>query len=63
MQDYQERVLDEKKELDEKIEKLMSFLELENFGIFSEEELSRLWLQSHIMKAYSACLGERIAHF
>ena len=63
MLDYQKRVVEEKKELDEKIDKLIHFIELGSFEKIDADEQSRLRVQGRIMQAYSACLRERIAHF
>lgn len=63
MQPHQQRVVDEKRELDEKMEKLLSFM---NGNIFSslrpveQYQLSRQWQH---MNGYSGILGERIEGF
>lgn len=63
MQPYQERVVQEKKELDEKIGKLDMFRYGSVYLTLSEEERLRLTRQFVHMKDYSDVLGERIAAF
>lgn len=63
LQPYQQRVVDEKTELDAKREKLGEF---KNTGLFASlpwQEQERLNTQAHVMTLYSAVLGERIAAF
>jgi hypothetical protein len=60
---HQQRVVDEKRELDEKIEKLMQFLTTGLFDGLDSGEKSRLRIQLAAMQAYGTALGERIAHF
>ena len=62
MRPFQERVVQEKAELDEKIDKLAAFVP-GAIGIVSFEELSRLIAQLDVMTEYSLILGERIAAF
>ncbi len=63
MQPYQERVVTEKKELDERREKLGSFIEGAIYQSLPEAEQNRLTQQALAMTAYSTILGERIAAF
>jgi hypothetical protein len=65
MEAYQERVVQEKKELDEKIEKLNDFVygSTEIYPNLKFEERVRLKMQLGYMKEYSKILGERIADF
>lgn len=63
MQPHQQRVIDEKRELDEKREKLGEFKNKEFFLKLTWQEQERLNTQAHIMTMYSAVLGERIAAF
>ncbi len=64
MQPFQARVVDEKRELDSKIDKLSDFIDMSGqFEKLDEGEQSRLRIQKACMKAYSTALGERIAHF
>jgi hypothetical protein len=66
LQPHQQRVVIEKQELDEKLEKLLSFIDAGNGPIFSKlvtEERQRLTMQARIMKEYSDVLADRIAAF
>lgn len=60
---HQQRVVDEKRELDEKREKLGAFKHTPVFEKLPRQEQERLNTQAHIMTMYSAVLGERIAAF
>lgn len=60
---HQQRVVDEKKELDEKREKLGTFKGTAFFATLPWQEQERLNTQAHIMTMCSAVLGERIAAF
>ncbi len=62
---HQQRVVDEKNELDEKLTKLTSFINSEKFTeiVASEDERGRLVCQEEAMKYYSEILAERIAAF
>lgn len=61
---HQQRVLDEKRELDERLSKLDAFI-LDNplFLQLPGDEQERLSRQSKAMAIYSEILGERIAKF
>jgi uncharacterized protein (DUF169 family) len=63
MAPHQERVVVEKKELDEKIEKLTAFKEGEVFAGLPVQEQERLSRQLRAMTEYSEILGERISEF
>jgi len=63
MEVYQQRVVDEKTELDIKISKLDSFVGTEKFFALPIDEQKRLGLQCWFMDEYSRILGERIANF
>jgi len=63
MQPHQQRVVDEKSELDVKIEKLTSFFSNSIFSGLPEDEQGRLKSQVHYMSEYSRVLGERINCF
>lgn len=63
MQPFQQRVLDEKRELDEKLEKLMAFIRGPVFETIAPDEQERLKRQSHHMDLYSGVLAERISEF
>lgn len=62
---HQQRVLDEKRELDDKLQKLTAFISSEKFStiVQDEAERGRLVCQEETMKDYSAILAERIAAF
>ena len=60
---FQERVIEEKKELDERLVKLTVFVCSETFKKLSSVEQGRLNQQHSIMEHYSAILGRRIAAF
>ena len=60
---HQQRVAEEKRELDIRIEKLMLFLTTELFDGLDDGEKSRLRIQLSAMETYGMALGERIAHF
>jgi hypothetical protein len=63
MEDYQNRVVVEKKELDEKIERLNNFINGSIFKNLSPEEASLLHAQYSAMTQYSITLGFRIEVF
>ena len=63
MQPHQQRVVDEKSELDAKREKLHAFIGGAIFSDLEEAEKERLMQQSEAMKDYSHILGERIEAF
>lgn len=63
MEAYQQRVVDEKTELDAKIEKLLEFRASPNIRIVSPEARNLLRRQALAMQEYSDVLGERIAQF
>lgn len=63
MAPYQERVIAEKAELDEKLQKLVAFSETEIFNGLPEDERERLHQQAEYMQLYSDVLGKRIAAF
>ncbi len=63
LQPFQQRVVDEKKDLDSKIEKLNNFTktdEFENLIIYEQKDLLD---QLTAMRNYSYCLGRRIERF
>lgn len=63
MKPYQERVVEEKRELDEKLAKLDAFGRTEQFTSLSADEQGRMNRQHSIMEDYSKVLGERIEAF
>ncbi|MBK1780593.1 hypothetical protein JHL22_05125 [Advenella sp. WQ 585] len=63
MQPHQQRVVEEKSELDERRTKLGEFKNTDLFASLPWQEQERLNTQAHIMTMYSAILGERITQF
>ncbi len=63
MQAYQERVVEEKRELDEKVAKLGAFMSTEPFAVLPVEEQGRMNRQRALMECYGNVLGERIEAF
>ncbi len=63
MEPYQERVVTEKVELDNRRAKLKFFMESEKFKIVLAAEQDRMKRQLRIMNEYSEVLRERIAAF
>jgi hypothetical protein len=63
MQDFQDRVVVEKTELDHKIERLRSFVNGRVFSSLDGEEQQRMTIQLSYMDAYSEILGQRIGAF
>lgn len=60
---HQERVVQQKRELDEEIAKLKDFLYSGKFDSVKDSELGIMVRQYSVMKRYSLILGERIAEF
>ena len=60
---HQQRVVDEKRELDEKISKLGPFLNSSIFKSLDGDEQERLCDQYEVMQVYSNILRDRIAAF
>lgn len=64
MEDFQQRVVEEKADLDGRLARLMRFIETGSiFHSLPVAEQSRQRLQAIHMRALSAVLGERIAAF
>lgn len=61
MSTFYERLLTEKSELDEKIEKLDAFQKSEKFKEIDPRQMSLLNIQAQAMATYSQCLLERVA--
>jgi transcription termination factor NusB len=60
MNDFIDRLIDEKQQLDEKIEKLTTFIHSENFKTIEYVQQSLLQIQLLSMETYSQCLTERL---
>ena len=63
MSAYQQRVVNEKQELDEKLNKLRSFIKTDVCMALPFEDRSLLAQQERVMTEYSRILAERIARF
>jgi hypothetical protein len=64
MQPHEQRVVEEKRELDERLNKLLMFIGANPlFKELTERERARLEHQAGIMNEYSRVLKERIAEF
>ena len=65
MQPHQKRVVDELNELEDKLNKLHSFICSENFDtiVNDQAECQRLIYQRHCMQQYSFALKDRIENF
>lgn len=64
MMPHQERVVVEKKELDDKLDKLGIFIDCNpTFCVLLSEDKNLLRMQRSVMKDYSKILGQRIARF
>lgn len=63
MAPHQQRVVDEKKELYEKRDKLTEFQKGSIFAGLPDDEKERLMRQTSIMEEYSGVLAERINSF
>ena len=60
---HQQRVIDEKNELDRKLTALRIFIIGDRYHTLPADEKDRLFRQSQIMSEYSDILSERIAAF
>lgn len=60
---HQQRVVDEKHDLDQRLTKLQAFTTGDNFRAVEPVEAGRLMAQQRLMTELSALLGERIAAF
>lgn len=60
MEQFIQRLNDEKQQLDEKIEKLEAFTQSEKFQEVEPVQMSLLNIQLSSMRTYSQCLVERI---
>lgn len=60
---YQQRVLEEKAQVDERLEKLLAFIKGDEFKGIDEHEKMLLRMQADSMWNYSYTLGARIKRF
>jgi hypothetical protein len=63
LQPFQVRVIEERKDLDDKLTKLNTFIVGDKFMDLPDEERLRLRRQASAMEEYSKILGDRIAAF
>lgn len=63
LQPHQQRVVNEKQELDKNLDKLTAFINSNNFTTVDQDERRRLVKQESIMREYSDVLAERIEAF
>jgi histidinol-phosphate/aromatic aminotransferase/cobyric acid decarboxylase-like protein len=64
MKQYQERVINEEKELSDKLDKLNTFIDDDdNFALIDVDERKRLIRQARAMADYIDVLNERIEAF
>ena len=63
MQPFQQRVVNEKAELSDKLDRLEAFASRADFSSVPPDEQARLTRQLLIMKLYEQVLSERIAEF
>ena len=63
MEPYQERVVQEKADLDNRLARLDAFGRTDTFSNLPAGEQGRLNRQHSVMEDYSSILGERIAAF
>ena len=63
MEDFQKRVIEEKSDLDKKVESLRIFITGPVFPTLPKDECERLYEQHRYMVKYSDVLGRRIIAF
>ena len=63
MHDYQQRVIEEKRELDGKRYRLRVFINSPRFLDLDDKSKFLLENQASVMEEYSLILGSRISHF
>ena len=63
LQPHQQRVVEEKEQLDDKIQKLEAFLNSDKIELVDGHERTLLGSQLHAMKTYSAFLNARIQYW
>ncbi len=63
MQEYQQRVVDEKNELDTKIVALTAFVFSGKILTVGDQEVNILHAQLSVMASYSRLLADRISYF
>lgn len=63
MKPHEQRVIDEKAELDARLGNLIQFFSSDTCHGLPFDERGRLHRQAEVMREYSSILGERINHF
>jgi hypothetical protein len=63
MEPYQQRVVDEKRDLDARLAKLGAFLLSDEVASLTEDVAALLYAQHRAMTSYSYLLGERVKGF
>lgn len=63
LQPHQQRVINEKAELDARLESLLNFLNSETFAGLPEAEQARMRCQSFFMRGLASVLADRISAF
>ena len=63
LQPHQQRVVEERAELEDKLGKLQAFITGERFASVPDAEQGRLVLQHKLMESYALVLEQRIAAF
>lgn len=63
MQPYQQRVVDENEQLQDKLSKLYAFFQTEQFRVLSPLQQHLLRMQARFMDGYAAVLEDRIDLF
>lgn len=61
LEDWQQRVVDEKNEVSDRLSRLYSFFQSRKFAELPEAERVRMRSQARFMDGYAAVLEERIA--
>jgi len=60
---WQERLIEEQKELEGKILRLSRFIMSKDFKNLDDEQRELLFIQRHVMQQYSRVLADRVALF
>lgn len=63
LQPHQQRVVEERTELEDKLGKIHAFITSEKFASIPDDEQGRLVLQHKLMESYALVLEQRIAAF
>ncbi len=63
MEEHNQRVVEEKRQLDERLNKLEAFIKSETFKGLNNSEQYWLEKQAGVMADYSYVLGERLVRF